>query len=126
MAGVAAFAWNLRSERRREQQTKGRGRFVPLAFRAGDACQFEGSEDIAVLSGERIKLQVAHIQLSHSRTFLVRTYLLQTYDLSHGALTDGTTMASMFDAHWHGFRVLGGVPEPGNYDSMRHCCATRA
>jgi len=26
-------------------------------------------------------------------------------------------MASMFDAHWHGLRVFGGVPERGIYDS---------
>lgn len=28
-------------------------------------------------------------------------------------------MASMFDAHWHAFRVFGGVPERGIYDNMR-------
>ena len=28
-------------------------------------------------------------------------------------------MASMFDAHWHAFRVLGGVPERGIYDNMK-------
>ncbi|OWK25615.1 hypothetical protein AJ87_08270 [Rhizobium yanglingense] len=37
-----------------------------------------GSEDYAVIGGERTKLQVAHIKLSHSRAFLVRAYLLQT------------------------------------------------
>jgi hypothetical protein len=25
----------------------------------------------------------------------------------------------MFDAHWHGFRVFGGVPERGIYDNMK-------
>lgn len=64
---VAAFAraW-------REQQATGRGIFVPLAFRPGEAFQFDWSEDHAVLDGERSKLQVAHIKLSHSRAFLVR------------------------------------------------------
>ena len=28
-------------------------------------------------------------------------------------------MASMFDAHWHGFRVFGGVPGRGIYDNMK-------
>ena len=28
-------------------------------------------------------------------------------------------MASMFDAHWHGLRVFGGVPERGIYDNMK-------
>ena len=28
-------------------------------------------------------------------------------------------MASLFDAHWHGFRVFGGVPDRGIYDKMK-------
>jgi len=101
---VAAFAREWRTDRQREQQTTGRGTFVPLAFRPGEAFQFDWSEDYAVLGGERTKLQVAHIKLSHSRVFLVRAYLLQTHEM-------------LFDAHWHGFRVLGGVPGRGIYDS---------
>jgi transposase len=116
---VAAFARDWRADRQREQQTTGRGTFVPLAFRPGEAFQFDWSEDFALLGGERTKLQVAHIKLSHSRAFLVRAYLLQTHDLSHRARTDGAAMASMFDAHWHGFRVFGGVPDRGIYDNMK-------
>ena len=76
---VAAFARDWRTDRQREQQTTGRGTFVPLSFRPGEAFQFDWSEDFAVLGGERTKLQVAHIKLSHSRAFLVRAYLLQTH-----------------------------------------------
>ena len=101
---VAAFARDWRADRQREQQTTGRGTFVPLSFRPGEAFQFDWSEDFAVLGGERTKLQVAHIKLSHSRVFLVRAYLLQTHEM-------------LFDAHWHGFRVFGGIPERGIYDS---------
>ncbi|HLM39879.1 MAG TPA: IS21 family transposase [Microvirga sp.] len=103
---VAAFAREWRSDRQREQQTTGRGTFVPLVFRPGEAFQFDWSEDHAILGGERTKLQVAHIKLSHSRAFLVRAYLLQTHEM-------------LFDAHWHGFRVFGGVPGRGIYDNMR-------
>ena len=103
---VAAFARNWRADRQREQQTTGRGSFVPLSFRPGEAFQFDWSEDFAILGGERIKLQVAHIKLSHSRAFLVRAYLLQTHEM-------------LFDAHWHGFRVFGGVPGRGIYDNMK-------
>ena len=103
---VAAFARQWRMDRQREQQTTGRGTFVPLAFRPGEAFQFDWSEDYAVLGGERTKLQVAHIKLAHSRTFLVRAYLLQTHEM-------------LFDAHWHGFRVFGGVPGRGIYDNMK-------
>ena len=103
---VAAFAREWRRERQRDEQTAGRGTFVPLAFRPGEAFQFDWSEDFAVLGGERAKLQVAHIKLAHSRAFLVRAYLLQTHEM-------------LFDAHWHAFRVFGGVPERGIYDNMR-------
>ena len=103
---VAAFARDWRAERQQESQTTGRGTFVPLVFRPGEAFQFDWSEDFAVLGGERTKLQVAHIKLSHSRAFLVRAYLLQTHEM-------------LFDAHWHGFRVLGGIPERGIYDNMK-------
>ncbi len=102
---VAAFGRAWKADRHREQQTTGRGTFVPLTFRPGEAFQFDWSEDYAVLGGERTKLQVAYIKLSHSRAFLVRTYLLQTHEM-------------LFDAHWHGFRVFGGVPERGIYDSV--------
>lgn len=103
---VAAFVRAWKVERQREQQTSGRGTFVPLVFRPGEAFQFDWSEDYAVLGGERTKLQVAHIKLSHSRAFLVRAYLLQTHEM-------------LFDAHWHGFRVFGGVPGRGIYDNMK-------
>jgi transposase len=71
--------------------------FVPLVFAPGEAFQFDWSEDWAVLDGERVKLQVAHTKLSHSRAFVVRAYPLQTHEM-------------LFDAHYHAFRVLGGIP----------------
>jgi transposase len=105
---VAAFARQWRADRQREQQTTGRGTFVPLAFRPGEAFQFDWSEDFAVVGGERRKLQVAHIKLSHSRAFLLRAYPLQTHEM-------------LFDAHWHAFRVFGGVPARGVYDIEPWC-----
>lgn len=52
----------------------GRGVFVPLAFVAGTAFQFDWSEDWAVIAGERTKLQVAYFKLSYSRAFFLRAY----------------------------------------------------
>jgi transposase len=103
---VAAFAREWKEDRQREQQTVGRGAFVPLAFQPGEAFQFDWSEDWAIIGGERIKLQVAHIKLSYSRVFLVRAYLLQTHEM-------------LFDAHAQAFRVFGGVPRRGIFDNMK-------
>jgi hypothetical protein len=38
---VAAFARDWKAARQREQRTAGRGVFVPLAFMAGEAFQFD-------------------------------------------------------------------------------------
>lgn len=103
---VAAFARDWKVARQREQQTAGRGAFVPLTFLPGEAFQFDWSEDWAVIGGERMKLQVAHFKLAYSRAFIVRAYLQQTHEM-------------LFDAHNHAFRVLGGVPRRGIYDNMR-------
>jgi len=105
-ARVAAFARSWRTDRPRFEQTTWRGTFVPLVFQPGEAFQFDWSEDWANVGGERIKLQVAHIKLPHSRAFLVRAYPLQTHEM-------------LFDAHWHAFRVFGGVPGRGIYDNMK-------
>jgi transposase len=92
---VAAFARQWKADRQREEHTTGRGTFVPLAFSPREAFQFDWSDDFAVVGGERVKLQVAHIKLSHSRAFLLRAYPLQTHEM-------------LFDVHWHAFRVFGG------------------
>jgi transposase len=103
---VAVFVRDWKADRQREQQTTGRGVFVPLVFQPGEAFQFDWSEDWAFIGNERIKLQVAHVKLSYSRAFFVRAYLLQTHEM-------------LFDAHYHAFRAFGGVPRRGIYDNMR-------
>ena len=97
---------DLKAERQREQQTTGRGTFVPLVFQPGEAFQFDWSEDWAVLGSERVKLQAAHTKLSHSKAFIVRAYPLQTHEM-------------LFDALTQAFRVLGGVPRRGIFDNMK-------
>jgi transposase len=103
---VAAFVRAWKAERQREAQTSGRGTFVPLVFAAGEAFQFDWSEDWAMLGGRQTKLQLAHTKLSHSRAFAVRAYPLQTHEM-------------LFDALTQAFRVLGGVPRRGIFDNMK-------
>jgi len=103
---VATFVRSWKADRQRDAQTSGRGTFVPLVFGAGEAFQFDWSEDWAVLGGERVKLQAAHTKLSHSKAFIVRAYPLQTHEM-------------LFDALTQAFRVLGGVPQRGIFDNMK-------
>ena len=105
-ARVATYVRGWKADRQRDAQTSGRGTFVPLVFGAGDAFQFDWSEDWAVLGSERVKLQAAHTKLSHSRAFIVRAYPLQTHEM-------------LFDAMTQAFRVLGGVPRRGIFDNMK-------
>jgi transposase len=79
---------------------------VPLVFQAGEAFQFDWSEDWAIIAGDRVKLQAAHTKLAHSKAFIVRAYPLQTHEM-------------LFDALTHAFRVLGGVPQRGIFDNMK-------
>ena len=103
---VAAFARKWKAQLQYEQQTSGRGTFVPLVFAPGEAFQFDWSEDWAIIAGERVKLQAAHTKLSHSKAFIVRAYPLQTHEM-------------LFDALTQAFRLLGGVPQRGIFDNMK-------
>lgn len=103
---VAAFARHWRVKTQIAQQDACKHAFVPLRFLAGEAFQFDWSEDYALIKGVKTKLQVAHTKLSYSRAFIVRAYLTQSHEM-------------LFDAHAHAFRVLGGVPERGIYDNMK-------
>lgn len=64
---IAAFARAWKALRQYEQQTSGRGTFVPLVFAPGEAFQFDWSEDFAIIAGECVKLQAAHTKLAHSK-----------------------------------------------------------
>ena len=103
---VAAFARQWREAQQEATRTASKNTFVPLTFAPGEAFQFDWSEDFAVINGVNTKLQVAHFKLSYSRAFMLRAYLLQTHEM-------------LFDAHYHGLRALGGIPERGIYDNMK-------
>ena len=105
-ARVAAFARRWRADRQHEQQTTGRGTFVPLHFDPGDAFQFDWSEDFARIAGKQVKLQIAQFKLAHSRAFVLRAYYQQKHEM-------------LFDAHWHAFQIFGGIPKRGIYDNMK-------
>lgn len=103
---VAAFARQWRQAQQEAQRTASKNTFVPLQFTAGEAFQFDWSEDYVVINGVNTKLQIAHFKLSHSRAFMLRAYLLQTHEM-------------LFDAHAHCLSALGGIPERGIYDNMK-------
>lgn len=80
--------------------------FVPLKFVAGEAFQFDWSEEGLVIGGMYRRLQVAHVKLCASRAFWLVAYPSQGHEM-------------LFDAHTKAFAALGGVPHRGIYDNMK-------
>jgi transposase len=80
--------------------------FVPLKFVAGEAFQFDWSEEGLVVGGVHRRLQVAHLKLCASRAFWLTAYPSQGHEM-------------LFDAHTKAFQALGGVPRRGIYDNMK-------
>ena len=103
---VAAFARDWKAARQQEQKTCGRGVFVPLAFLAGEAFQFDWSEDWAIIGGGRTNCRSLTSSSPTAAPSFSAPILQQTHEM-------------LFDAHNHAFRVLGGVRRRGTYDNMR-------
>jgi hypothetical protein len=80
--------------------------FVPLKVVAGEAFQFDWSEEALVIGGLYRRLQVAHLKLCASRAFWLVAYPAQCHEM-------------LFDAHTRAFAALGGVQRRGIYDNMK-------
>lgn len=71
--------------------------FVPLQFQAGDALQFDWSEEHVVLGGIPRSVKVAHFRLCHSRKPFVVAY-------------PGESQEMVLDAFVRALAFYGGVP----------------
>jgi len=72
--------------------------FIPLQFKAGDALQFDWSEEHVVLGGVDSKIKLAHFRLSHSRKTFVRAYPNECQEM-------------VLDAFVQAFEFYSGVPK---------------
>ena len=80
--------------------------FVPLLFQAGDACQFDWSQEQVEIGGVLQKIKVAHFRLSYSRQMFVVAYPRETQEM-------------VLDAHNRAFQFFGGVPARLIYDNLK-------
>ena len=71
--------------------------FIPLQFQAGDALQFDWSEEHVVLGGIAQKIKIAHFRLCHSRKPFVMAY-------------PGEAQEMVLDAFVRALTFYGGVP----------------
>jgi len=90
----------------RRQQNRSLSRaFVPLEFEAGEAFQFDWSEEEIELAGVITRIKVAHIRLCYSRYFLMVAYPNEQLEM-------------LLDAHEQAFLFFGGSCRKGIYDNM--------
>lgn len=80
--------------------------FVPLAFPAGEVCQFDWSQEIVELGGVIQTIKVAHFRLAYSRKMFVVAYPNETQEM-------------VFDAHNQAFKFFEGVPKQMIYDNLK-------
>jgi transposase len=85
--------------------------YVPLIFDAGDAYQFDWSEETVEIAKVVCKLKVAQFRLSHSRKFFLAAYFRETQEM-------------LFDAHNKAFAFFGGLCQRGIYDNMKTAVTT--
>lgn len=80
--------------------------FVPLAFPAGEVCQFDWSQEIVELGSVTQTIKVAHFRMAHSRKMFVVAYPNETQEM-------------VFDAHNQAFKFFDGVPKQMIYDNLK-------
>ncbi|WP_240347962.1 IS21 family transposase [Methylomonas sp. EFPC1] len=80
--------------------------FVPLAFPAGETCQFDWSHETVELGGVVQTIKVAHFRLTYSRQMFVMAYPRETQEM-------------VLDAHRQAFAYFGGVPKRMVYDNLK-------
>lgn len=82
--------------------------FVPLTFAAGEAYQFDWSEEEVEIGGVVQRVKAAHFRLTHSRQPFVMVFPHETQEM-------------LFAAHDAAFHYWGGVPRQGIYDNLKTC-----
>lgn len=96
----------------RRQENKNLSKaFVPLEFEAGEAFQFDWSEEEIELAGAITRIKVAHIRLSYSRYFLMVAYPNEQLEM-------------VLDAHEQAFSFFEGTCRKGIYDNMKTAVKT--
>jgi len=80
--------------------------FVPLAFKPGEVCQFDWSQEVVELGGLEQIVKVAHFRLCYSRKMFVVAYLREAQEM-------------LMDAHNRAFGFFGGVPLRMVYDNPK-------
>jgi len=80
--------------------------FIPMTFEAGDAMQFDWSQEVVTLGGVEQKIKVAHFKLSYSRQPFTIAYPRETQEM-------------LLDAYIQAFKFYQGIPKRVLIDNPR-------
>jgi transposase len=106
-AGYAGSESNVRHYLAQlRQEKKRRLVFIPLEFDPGGDAQVDWGEAIAIIAGERIKVQLFYMRLSYSRRLFMMAFPTQRQE-------------SFFEGHVHAFHHFQGVPRRISYDNLK-------
>lgn len=94
-----------------EQSPREQNVYIPQSFPIADAYQFDWSIETVKLSGELVKVNVAHFRLCYSRAFFIKAYPHQQMEM-------------LIDAHNRAFTFFGGCCKRGIYDNMKTVVTT--
>ena len=74
-------------KRLREQEDATGDAYIRLRFEAGDARQYDWSQEVVVLGGVECTVRVVQFRLAHSRKSFVRAYLREPQEMLLDAFT---------------------------------------
>lgn len=63
------------------QQGSSKEAYIPLCFEAGNALQFDWSQEVVILGGVQCNIRVAQFRLAHSRKSFVCAYLRESQEM---------------------------------------------
>ncbi|MBC7251261.1 MAG: IS21 family transposase [Anaerolineae bacterium] len=92
------------AQRRREK--KKRQVYIPLEFDPGTDAQVDWGEAVAIIGGERVKVQLFVMRLCYSRKLFVKAFPAQKQE-------------AFFDGHVAAFHHFQGVPHRISYDNLK-------
>ena len=105
--GYAGSESTVRSYITQLRQTQKRRKvYLPLEFDPGADAQVDWGEGVAIIAGERVKVQLFYMRLCYSRKLFMTAFPNQKQE-------------AFFEGHVRAFHHFGGIPHRISYDNLK-------
>ncbi len=105
--GYAGSESTVRGYIARLRQTKKRRKvYIPLEFDPGTDGQADWGEGVAIIAGERVKVQLFYMRLCYSRKLFMMAFPNQRQE-------------AFFEGHVRAFHHFGAIPHRISYDNLK-------